>query len=88
MRPRITAFTPVAEWPLRLTVQEVAIVLHRSPHAMSNRIASVWPPPVHDDHGIMKPIRFDKAIVAAYINGALPRPQRRRLTPRSLRRSA
>lgn len=86
MSPRVTAATPIEQWPLRLTVQEAAIVLGRSPHAMSNRITSVWPPPVRDDNGIVKPIRFAKHVVVAYINGALPQPPRRRLTPRNLRR--
>jgi hypothetical protein len=86
MTPRITAATPVEQWPLRLTVQEVALVLGRSAHALQNSIHAAWPPPVRDDHGIVKPIRFDKRVVAAYINGELPRPQRRRLTPRTFRR--
>lgn len=88
MSPRITAATPIEQWPLRLTVQETAIVLGRSPHAMSNRIDAVWPPPVRDEHGIVKPIRFAKHVVVAYINGALPQPQRRRLTPRTQGRAS
>jgi len=88
MSPRITAATPIEQWPLRLTVQEVALVLGRSPKAMANAIARAWPPPVRDEHGIVKPIRFAKHVLVAYITGALPKPQRRRLTPRSFRRTA
>jgi len=88
MSPRITAATPIEQWPLRLTVQEAALILGRSAHALSNGIDRAWPPPVRDDNGIVKPIRFAKHVLVAYINGELPKPQRRRLTPRTFRRTA
>ena len=85
MIPRITAATPVEQWPLRLTIAEAAIILGRSAKAMTNQIHAIWPPPVRDANGVVKPIRFAKHVLEAYINGNLPQPQRRRL--RALRRA-
>lgn len=86
--PRVTAATPYDEWPLFLTLQEVALVSGRSTKALQNRAGagSIWPPPIADAHGALKPYRFHKHEVHGALTGTLPRP--RRLVDRWRRRQA
>ena len=95
MSPRLTASTPVEQWPLFLSAREVAIVRGCSYKALLNALGkgTAWPPPVMDEHGYLKPYRFARTQVADALRGALPRPRRvvhprRRLTPAQFRRTA
>lgn len=91
-KPRVTASTPYEDWPLFLTLREVAIVRGQSYGHLLNACQKgrMWPPPIADAHGVLKPYRFTKADVYGAAMGTLPRPRRlRRLfTPHSVRRSA
>lgn len=75
---RVKASTPVEQWPLYLTVQEVAVLLNRSPRYLVNQAGKgrCWPPPVSDDHGYVKPYRFSRDTVADVLSGKLSRPSR------------
>lgn len=89
---RVTASTPLADWPLFMTVREVAIVRGQSYGYLLDACQKgrMWPPPIADEHGVIKPYRFNKADVYAAATGALPRPRRLLLRPRTTltRRSA
>jgi hypothetical protein len=84
MSPRVTAITPPADWPELMTRVEVAILLGRSPRSMANDVAArrVWPPPVIDEAGYVKPYRWRKDVIVRYVAGALPRERRRSLARR------
>lgn len=91
MTPRVTASTPPAEWPIFMTLREVAIVAGRSYRYLANRCSAglMWPPPVSDEHGTLRPLRFKKELVQQALDGTLPRPRRLALvTARGRRRSA
>jgi hypothetical protein len=76
--PRVTASTPFESWPLWLTVRELAILTGRAEKSLRSRtVSQIWPPPVADADGFIRPYRFDKAVVARYMAGRLPRPRRR-----------
>ena len=78
MTPRVTPATPVDQWPLWLTVRELAILTGRAEKSLRSRtVSQLWPPPVADANGFIKPYRFDKDVVARYMRGDLPRPRRR-----------
>jgi hypothetical protein len=78
--PRVTAATPIAEWPVLLTRREVAIVLGRSERAMANACGQglMWPPPITVNGFYQKPLRWAKGTVERYIAGELPAPKTRR----------
>ena len=88
--PRITCATPQPEWPILLTCREPAVLLDLAAGYVSNQVyrGRMWPPPVLDETGPIKPIRFSRDVVAAFIAGKLPRPARRRLSPRLQQRRA
>lgn len=75
---------PPADWPNWLTLREVAIVSGRSYRYLGNRCSAglMWPPPVSDEHGVIKPLKFRKDEVIAALNGTLPRPRRVALATR------
>lgn len=88
--PRVTPSTPFEAWPLFMTLREVAIVRGQSEAYLRNACAAgrMWPPPIADEAGVLKPYRFDRELVFAAATGKLPRPRRLRLRRSSVAPSA
>lgn len=78
MTPRVTASMDPEAWPRFMTSHEVAIVMGRSGKAILNACGTgrVWPPPVADTHGFIKPYRWDRALVLGVMTGTIARPRR------------
>lgn len=75
MTPRITASTPPSDWPLLLTVHEVALVLGIASATVSNKCyrGLMWPPPLTSPEGVYhRPFRWRKDVLEAYVENKLP----------------
>ena len=80
MKPRITASTPIDQWPEFLTPRELALGLGRSYRTVQAQLTrgTMWPPPISaKDGSFQKPYTFSRDTIARFKANALPRSPHR-----------